>query len=179
MFVRFFILILKRFISKQSKISVFDSCRTSFWVSPFDLDTNMHMNNGRYLSIMDFGRFDLLIKSGSFKKLVKAGYFPVVVSESIRFKKSLNLFDSFILETQIDFWDEKDFYIVQKFLKKDQVMAVGYIKGRFMNKYKKGSVETKEVFKFMDEDWSLPSKTDLALSQDQVENQLYKKIKEE
>ena len=29
-------------------------------VWPNDLDTNAHMNNGRYLTLMDLGRFDLM-----------------------------------------------------------------------------------------------------------------------
>ncbi len=33
-------------------------------VLPNDLDPSLHMNNGRYLAIMDLGRIDLLIRSG-------------------------------------------------------------------------------------------------------------------
>ena len=33
-------------------------------VWPNDLDTNAHMNNGRYLTLMDLGRFDLMTQCG-------------------------------------------------------------------------------------------------------------------
>ena len=33
-------------------------------VLPNDLDTNLHMNNGRYLTLMDLGRLDLFVRSG-------------------------------------------------------------------------------------------------------------------
>ena len=34
-----------------------------FLVWPNDLDVNVHMNNGRFLSIMDLGRFDLSFRT--------------------------------------------------------------------------------------------------------------------
>ena len=75
LYLRFLILILKR-IRVSEKIDVFDTCRTEFWVQPLDLDLNLHMNNGRYLSIMDLGRFDLMLKAGVFWRLMARGLEP-------------------------------------------------------------------------------------------------------
>ena len=33
-------------------------------VLPNDLDLSLHMNNGRYLTVMDLGRLDLILRSG-------------------------------------------------------------------------------------------------------------------
>jgi acyl-CoA thioesterase FadM len=144
-FFRFVFLTLKRLIHSK-KITLFDPCTTHFVVNPLDLDINFHMNNGRYLSIMDLGRFDLMFKSGTFWPLFKKGFFPVVVSESIRFKRSLQPFERFQLLTQLESWDEKDFYISQKFISQNQTVAVGYIKGRFKKRGRKGSIPTQELF---------------------------------
>src|SRR3990170_2263282 len=35
-----------------------------FRVWPHDLDLSLHMNNGRYLTIMDQGRLDVMVQSG-------------------------------------------------------------------------------------------------------------------
>lgn len=171
MLIRLFWLILKRLFFFK-KTDLFKPVYTSFIVSPFDLDTNFHMNNGRYLSIMDLGRYDMLVKPKLFWKLVRAGYYPVVVSESIRFKKSLGLFQKFTIQTEIDSWDEKDFYIKQIFYVKNEIAAVGYIKGRFKKRGVKSSIATNEIFSFLGYSGMVKEKTPLALGQDKVESEL-------
>lgn len=168
---RFIFLIIKR-LFKLRKIGLFDACSTSFIVNPFDLDINFHMNNGRYLSIMDLGRFDLMFKSGTFWPLFKEGYYPVIVSESIRFKRSLQFMQSFNVETKIESWDEKDFYMTQKFMVGGSVYAVGYIKGRFMQRGRKGSAPTSELFAKVAHPYDGPSMSELAKNQFNIEKQL-------
>lgn len=145
LYIRLLILLLKRLFRRPARIDIFDACKTSFIVNPFDLDVNFHMNNGRYLSLMDLGRVDLMIKSGVFWTLIKDGYYPVVVAESIRFKKSLDPFQSFHILTQVDSLDEKDFFISQKFYRGELLVAEGYMKGRFKKRGRKGSVSTQEL----------------------------------
>ena len=41
-----------------------DESVLKFRVWPTDLDVNFHMNNGRYLTIMDLGRVDLMLRTG-------------------------------------------------------------------------------------------------------------------
>ena len=41
----------------------------AFRVSPGDIDVNRHMNNGRYLTIMDLGRIDVLIRTGLWREM--------------------------------------------------------------------------------------------------------------
>ena len=171
LYLRFLMLLLTR-IRVPNKIDVFDTCRTKFRVYPLDLDLNLHMNNGRYLSIMDLGRFDLMLKAGIFWRLMARGYYPVVVSESIRFRKSLGLFDGFELLTIIESWDEKDLFIRQTFLHKGQVIATGYIKGRFRQRGRKGSVTTAELFELTGKSFNGPRLSDLARSQNAVEAEL-------
>lgn len=171
LYLRFLILILKR-IRVPRKIDVFDQCRTRFRVHPLDLDLNLHMNNGRYLSIMDLGRFDLMLKAGIFWRLMARGYYPIVVSETIRFRKSLGLFDGLELVTVMESWDEKDLFITQTFLHKDQVVAKGYIKGRFRQRGRKGTVPTAEMFELAGKSFDGSRLSVLAHSQNAVESSL-------
>lgn len=56
----------------------------------------------------------------------------------------LKLWDRFELETFIKSYDERYFYIQQRFLKKGELMETGMVKVRFLNK-SGGTVSVKEV----------------------------------
>lgn len=171
LYFRFIWLLIRSLFSKKN-LQLTDKCRTYFWVNPLDLDINLHMNNGRYLSIMDLARTDLMIKSKTFGKLFFNGYYPVVVSESIRFKKSLDPFQIFIIETELEAWTEKDFYLRQTFFCKNQLVAEGFIKGRFLQRGRKGSVPTEELFKLLDLNLELTHKTGRSSAQDHLDSLL-------
>lgn len=91
----------------QPKIdNLLDKSELQFRVWPTDLDTSVHMNNGRYLTIMDFGRLDLMMHSGLFRMVVKNGWTPVVSTSIIRFRRELRCFEPFTLETVIADWSD-------------------------------------------------------------------------
>ncbi len=100
-------------------------------VWPFDLDPNLHLNNGRFLSLMDLGRVDLIVRSGLGRIIWRERWRPLVASATIRYRGSLNPFQKFKLATRIVAWDEKWFYIEQRFLAGERTVAVGAIKGLF------------------------------------------------
>ncbi len=177
LYIRVMVLFIKR-IFYFNKTDPFDTCETKFIVNPLDLDVNFHMNNGRYLSIMDLGRTDLMLKAGVFWKIIKAGFYPVVASESIRFKKSLQPFQKFKLLTTIESWDEKDFFIIQQFIYKNTVVAEGYIKGRFKQWGRKGSVPTSEVFAVIGRSFESIQLSKLAEAQKSLEKMLAPEEKE-
>ena len=170
LYFRFMWLMLTRLVIRVP-IDIFSKCSTTFRVNIFDLDLNMHMNNGRYFAIMDLGRFDLLLKSNTFWMLAKQGFFPVVTSQSIRFKKSLGPFQKFQILTQIESWDEKDFYISQKFIKDDIVYAQGYVKGRFLQRGK-GAASTRDLFNLIGADYKSVQDSELASAQKHIESLL-------
>jgi acyl-CoA thioesterase FadM len=83
-----------------------DVSRLSFRVWPHDLDTSLHMNNGRYWTLMDQGRADVMIRSGLWRTIAREGWVPVVSAAEIRFRRELRLFQAFTLETRIVAWTE-------------------------------------------------------------------------
>ncbi|OYZ13529.1 MAG: hypothetical protein B7Y39_17400 [Bdellovibrio sp. 28-41-41] len=142
LFIRLILVsILSRF---RSKVSVLGPCMTPFRCSPSDLDVLRHMNNGTYLSIMDLARVDLMIRAGLWADLNKNGMYPVVVAESIRFRKSLKLFERFCIETTVLGWDEKAFILQQRFLRGADVIAEAIVRARFLRKAG-GSVPPTEI----------------------------------
>lgn len=71
-----------------------------------DLDTSLHMNNGRYWSLMDLGRTDLMLRSGLWRAVLREGWVPVVNAGMIRFRRELRLLRAFEIETAILCWTE-------------------------------------------------------------------------
>ncbi len=140
--LRLFLTILSRYW--KSQIYITDVCKTNFIVLPNDLDLNLHMNNARYFAFMDLGRLDLMQRSKMLKKFKKKNWYPVVADETISFGKSLDLFDEFTLETKIHGWDNKYFYIEQKFKKNDATLAGALVKSRILSK--KRALFTNEIF---------------------------------
>src|SRR5688500_8719123 len=79
-------------------------------VWPNDLDLNMHVNSGRYLSFMDVSRVDLLVRMRMFRKVIKRGWRPINGGTMISFRKSLLLWERFTVRSRIVCWDEKWLY---------------------------------------------------------------------
>lgn len=105
-------------------------------VLPNDLDLNFHMNNGRFLSIMDLGRLDLLIRTDLAKALLHHRWQPLVGAVNIRYKQSLMPFQKYRLHTKVIGWDEKWFYIEQRFERRNRTIAVGLVKALFRGNHR-------------------------------------------
>ncbi|MEJ3405300.1 acyl-CoA thioesterase [Rathayibacter sp. YIM 133350] len=120
-------------------IGIYDVSRSWFRTLPTDQDVLGHMNNGVYFSIMDIARFDQTIRSGTWDVFRARGWYPVVVSETLSFRKSLTLGQRFAIESRILGFDDKAVYVEQRFVRPDadgrlEVYAKGYIRGRFLKK---------------------------------------------
>jgi len=119
---------------RRHRVAVLGPVRTPFRVWPTDLDLLRHVNNGTYLTIMDVGRLDLLSRSGVASLLRAKGWYPVVVAETITFKRSLKLFERFDIVTEVLGWDERSLYLQQDFLRGDSLVASAIIRGRFLGR---------------------------------------------
>ena len=116
------------------RLQVHDVARARFRVLPTDLDVFRHMNNGVYFSIMDLGRLDLLQRSGAWATLDRLGYYPVVGSETITFRRSLQPWQRYTLETKIIGYDAKAVYVEQRFVVGGEIYATGFVRGRFLRR---------------------------------------------
>lgn len=96
---------------------------------PTDLDINLHMNNGRYLTIADLSRLDLFIRTGLAGVMRKERWAPIVTEHTMVYKKSLKLFQRYEAVMQLTHWDERHFHMAHQFLVGDRVVAEGRSKG--------------------------------------------------
>ena len=121
--------------------------RLTLRVLPNDLDTNFHMNNGRYLTIMDLGRFDLILRTGLYRLMLRHKSVPILSAATIRYRLPLDPFQRFHLDTRVVCWDEKWVFMEQRFIYADggrqgAVAAIGLVKGSFYDKAARQTLPT-------------------------------------
>jgi acyl-CoA thioesterase FadM len=98
-------------------------------VLPSDLDVNLHMNNGRYLTICDLNRVDLFIRTGLLKSMSRRKWMPIIAEHTMTYKKPLRMFAKFDVIMTLDNWDEKYFYMTHIFRRDDVIIAEGTSRG--------------------------------------------------
>lgn len=105
-----------RFVATRGpRLGFADVSRSHFRVWPTDLDMLGHMNNGKYLSIMDVARFDLIKRNGTWELFTRERWYPVVVAQMITYRKSLNPWKKFTIESCILGFDDQAVYLEQRF----------------------------------------------------------------
>jgi acyl-CoA thioesterase FadM len=114
--------------------ALLDAGRIAFRVWPNDCDINLHLNNGRYLTFMDLGRMHLLAQIGLLRELPRRRWAPVLSAVEISFIRPIQPFQKFDLVTRLLTWDEKYFYMEQRFEAGGQLCAVALVKGLFLHR---------------------------------------------
>jgi acyl-CoA thioesterase FadM len=92
------------------------SSMVQFRVWPLDLDMMRHMNNGRYLTLMDLGRTDLMLRSGLARAAIRHKWTPIASAVVIRFRREMRVLQKFRVETRILYWDDARAVIEQVFV---------------------------------------------------------------
>ncbi len=93
-----------------------DVSRVALRVWPSDLDTSLHMNNGRYLTIMDLGRMDWTVRCGLLKIVLRKKWVPVATTVTARFVREMRCWQKFHLETRIVGWLDTQRFFEHRFL---------------------------------------------------------------
>lgn len=133
LWIRFLIVYLMHF-RRVKLVLPQDASVLNFRVWPHDLDVSLHMNNGRYLTIMDLGRIDMLMRTGLWKTARVRHWTPIANAVVIRFRRELRPFQRFTLETKVASWSETHVIIEQTFKFADgagngQIAAKALFKG--------------------------------------------------
>ena len=122
---------------------------------PTDIDLLGHMNNGRYASLFDLGRFDLLIRTGLWDAMNERGWYGVVASESVTFRKSLELWQRFTVESRLLGHDDKSVYQIHRAVVGGEVYAEMIVRVRFLRR-RGGIVPMEELFESLHRPDDLP-----------------------
>lgn len=124
----------------------------AFRVSPLDLDVSLHMNNGRYLTLMDLGRIDFLVRSGLWRAVRANRWTPIASAISIRYRRELTLFTKFRIETRLVAWAEASVVMEQVFVltsgpHSGQVAARALFKGGIYSRAEKSFIDTARLMR--------------------------------
>ena len=119
-------------------------------VLPNDIDVAIHLNNGRYLTMMDLGRLDFMIRSGVVRLVVSRRLTPVVGIVAIRFRRELGLFQSFDLETRVVARQENMVIFEQRFRiasgpRSGQIAATALVRAGLYDRKSRSMVALSEI----------------------------------
>lgn len=122
--------IFKMLITSQRKpkLGVDDKSILNLRVWPGDIDVFKELNNGRHLTMMDFGRFDMAARNGLLKLVRNKGWGLAVAGASIRYRHRLHLFDKFELHTSVAGFDERWFYFHQEIRRNNKIHSSALIR---------------------------------------------------
>jgi len=98
-------------------------------VLPNDLDINVHMNNGRYLTLVDLALIEFFSRTGFLKALVKQGWQPMAGGVLITYRRSLGPFQGYELRFRWLCSDERWNYMGFEFVRDGVLHAAGIMKG--------------------------------------------------
>lgn len=97
-----------------------------FRVLPHDLDAFRHMNNGRYLQIMDVARAEWMLRTGVASAIRRQRWSPILGGGVVRYRHSLRLFQKYLVRTRLLGWDKRWFYLEHSFVDQaGRCVAVG------------------------------------------------------
>jgi acyl-CoA thioesterase FadM len=137
------ILTLFRSLLKPA-IKIGDTIELELRVLPNDLDFNGHMNNGRYLTILDLALIEYMTRAGLVRLGIRNGWKPVLGAAIVSYRKGLKPFATYKLKFSLVCWDEHWSYMKFEFICGDRVMAVGHSKGAIIGK--NGIVPSNELY---------------------------------
>ena len=119
----------------KPRVDFSDKISLNLHILPNDLDINRHLNNGRYLTLLDLGSIDLFLRSGVLKRAIRKGFRPMLGGLIVTYRKGLSLFEGCTLTMQLEAWDERWNYFRFEFRKSDgHFAAAGFFKGALVSK---------------------------------------------
>ena len=109
----------------------------SFRVGFTDIDFNMHINNARYMVFMERARWDHPVQTNTWDVMLKEKLNFIVAGIEMGYIREIRLGKKFDVETRYLGWDEKYFYLEQRFVADGKIHAYGLVKAVFLQQGKK------------------------------------------
>ena len=107
-----------------------DTLERSLRVLPNDLDLNGHMNNGRYLTVVDLMLVEYFARTGFARVMLQHGWRPMAGGSFISYRRGLQPLQRYLLRFRLDATDERWNYMRFEFVDAGgAVCAAGYMKG--------------------------------------------------
>ena len=98
-------------------------------VLPNDLDVNGHMNNGRYLTVIDLMLVEYFVRTPFATAMRRHRWRPMAGGSFITYWRGLKPFQVYMLRFRLDAIDAYWNYMRFEFVHEGRVCAAGYVKG--------------------------------------------------
>ncbi|MDY6941736.1 MAG: acyl-CoA thioesterase [Pseudomonadota bacterium] len=125
-----------------------EELRLSMRVMPWDCDANLHINNGRYLTLMDLGRMQLFVRHGLLRRFMGRGWGVVAASVHVVYHRPINLFKAFQMGTRVAAATDKFMTIEHAMYSGERMCTLAHVNVAFTDK--RGIVPSVEVIKMLD-----------------------------
>ncbi|TCN87083.1 thioesterase family protein [Shewanella fodinae] len=165
LYFRLFWLLLWR-MRHARRIDFLEVSRLAFRAWPTDCDINMHLTNARYPALMDLARTFMLAEMGLLKPFLQRKWLPIVNASEFTFIRDIKPLRKFHVETRILGWDEKYFYIEQRFVSDRGLHAIANVRGLFVCKGRK--IATTELLQAAQYQGDMPELADDVLTWKQL-----------
>ncbi len=106
-----------------------DTLERTLRVLPNDLDVNGHMNNGRYLTVIDLMLVEYFVRTGFAAAMFRRGWRPMAGGSFISYRRGLKPLQVYTLRFRLDAVDTSWNYMRFEFVRGGRVCAAGYMKG--------------------------------------------------
>ncbi len=120
--------IINALFAKRIRSVRSETCKV-FRVLPNDLDLGFHMNNGRFVTVLDLCRVDLFVRTGLARLMLKNGWVPLVAEIKMEYLRPLKLFQKYEVKFRVTGWDDKFIYSEHSFISGGKTVAEGKSKG--------------------------------------------------
>ncbi len=83
-----------------------DESRLAFRCLPTDIDSNLHLNNARYMMLADVGRIDIFLRAGLIGLARKNGWAPMMGGLQAVYVREIRLWKRFEVVSTVETWED-------------------------------------------------------------------------
>jgi acyl-CoA thioesterase FadM len=93
--------------------------RLAFRCLPSDIDSNLHLNNARYMMLADVGRIDIFLRAGLLRLARKRGWAPMLGGLQTVFMREIRLWQRFEVISTVETWQDSQVIGAHRFVLED------------------------------------------------------------
>ncbi|APH73455.1 thioesterase family protein [Aquibium oceanicum] len=83
-----------------------EESRLTFRCLPTDIDSNLHLNNARYMMLADVGRIDIFLRAGLLGLARKNGWAPMMGGLQAVYVREVRLWKRFEVVSTVETWED-------------------------------------------------------------------------
>jgi acyl-CoA thioesterase FadM len=90
----------------RGRYKIGDESRLTFRCLPTDIDSNLHLNNARYMMLADVGRIDIFYRAGLIELARKNGWAPMMGGLQAVYVREIKLWKRFDVVSTLETWED-------------------------------------------------------------------------